>query len=139
HARNFVRKASSDPRPYSASSDAAKVRQRSRSLRECTATGNRRSMHGSRLERESVRDHHQTGERAMSVDHCTGKGAHDLADRIRPYWAKRGYLVHVTVQEIAKAGESKDHRPLFAIRSDLVGGLPKDHAPIMFPKLKQAA
>lgn len=53
-------------------------------------------------------------------DALTQSGAHELATRIRRYWAQRGLYVEVTVEPIG-SGFSDD---MFQVRSTMSGGLP---------------
>lgn len=55
----------------------------------------------------------------------------NLADRIRDYWAKRGYQVRVLVRSVNSAPTSvHDNRFYQAARSDLVNGLPNEGSEI---------
>lgn len=51
-------------------------------------------------------------------DPMTEKGANEIAARIRAYWAARGHVVKAVAVQIGKGDN-------WAVRSDLVNGMPK--------------
>ena len=59
------------------------------------------------------------GEFDTDMSHAS---ASRLANTIRKYWAERGYVVAVRTVPISGNHE----RSVFAVRSDLVNGLPRD-------------
>lgn len=56
-------------------------------------------------------------------DWHTRRGAHGLADRIRRYWAAKGFAVEVWLV----SGTVDDHGTMFMVRSNLLNGLPVDN------------
>lgn len=59
-------------------------------------------------------------------DHLTYSGANALAQQIRDYWAKRGKTVRTSVVEQRSPKNLHDTTNTFyAVRSDMVGGLPR--------------
>lgn len=56
-------------------------------------------------------------------EYMTRKGAEKLAGKVRGYWLDRGHYVNVYVEQIDRGDEYG--KPVFAIRSDLVDGLPR--------------
>lgn len=57
------------------------------------------------------------------------EAAHDLAARVRGYWAARGYVVDVSIVPMGnpKAEAGKD-RVVWGVRSDMVNGQPQRRA-----------
>lgn len=51
-------------------------------------------------------------------DPMTEKGANEIAARIRAYWAERGHVVEAVAVQIGQSDK-------WAVRSDLVNGMPK--------------
>jgi len=56
------------------------------------------------------------------IDYFTEKGAALLAERVRRYWLKRGYLVEVWTD--SPDGSRAFRGPACGVRSNLVNGLP---------------
>jgi hypothetical protein len=56
-----------------------------------------------------------------NIDWCGESGAKSIANKIREYWAKRGKEVKILLERGPVAGRGK---PLWCVRSDMVGGLP---------------
>lgn len=63
------------------------------------------------------------------IDTFSERGANELANQIRHAWKQIGYDVEVRVEHIASTSED-DGRSVahFAVRSDLVDGLPRSAA-----------
>lgn len=61
-------------------------------------------------------------------EHMTQAGAEKLAGKIRGYWAKRGHTVNVTLERIEVPTERGPQ--MFAIRSDMIGGLPSERVAV---------
>ena len=61
-------------------------------------------------------------------DHMTEDGARKLASRIEEYWRKKGYTEDGdsvrTWLELIPQRRSSYHGPAWAVRSNMVGGLP---------------
>lgn len=57
-------------------------------------------------------------------DWCGADGAHELAHRIAGIWADLGHVVEMTVEQTTGDGRHF----CFAVRSNLVGGLPVGRA-----------
>lgn len=51
-------------------------------------------------------------------EHCTRSGATRLAERIRAYWAHKGYNIKVWAEETAG---------VFVVRSDMINGRPRSY------------
>ena len=58
-------------------------------------------------------------------DWCTCWGASELAGVIRSFWAKRGYVVNMTVKENPEKVHKSSGRGVWVVRSNLVGGRPR--------------
>jgi hypothetical protein len=56
------------------------------------------------------------------ADTFTLGGAEMLADKIAKHWAKRGHTVETRIE---KFSDKIAKRPIYFVRSDLVGGLPR--------------
>lgn len=56
----------------------------------------------------------------MKDDTMTEQGARRLAAQIHDYWKKRGKFVRTWT-----VSTREHHGPLFAVRSDMVNGVPK--------------
>ena len=54
----------------------------------------------------------------IPTDYVSAGGAMALADKIRSYWADKGEAVEVWIEPSLRC---------FAVRSDMVGGLPRRH------------
>ena len=57
------------------------------------------------------------------MDHVSFDGATALADRIREYWAERGYEVRTYVDSLAYRHGVDDI--IYTVRTDMIGGLPQ--------------
>ena len=55
----------------------------------------------------------------LSLDYLSLDGANGLCEKIRSYWAERGFRIQAWVET----------RPYNAVRSDLLGGFPRDYRP----------
>lgn len=60
--------------------------------------------------------------RKKTPDYCAEEHARLLAERIRMYWAERGYFVRV---ELVRSKPRRSGKPLYSVRSDMVRGLPR--------------
>lgn len=58
-----------------------------------------------------------------SEDFCNQTGALKLAERIRAYWAERGYIVKVYTPTAGYTAPMRSMR--YDVRSDMVGGQPR--------------
>jgi hypothetical protein len=59
---------------------------------------------------------------ASQADFFTQAGARDLENRIKKYWAQRGYLIETKLERFnVRGGES----PYWAVRSNMLNGCPK--------------
>lgn len=63
------------------------------------------------------------------IDSFERKGAEILMDQIRKYWAKRGYVVHLHIEETVTSNGSIAAKPSCCIRSDLLSGWPRSQQP----------
>jgi hypothetical protein len=59
--------------------------------------------------------------RAELIDNSSAPGAANLARRIAQFWADVGYDIQI---EVIRAGGPHES-PIFAVRSDMIGGLPR--------------
>ena len=59
------------------------------------------------------------------TDHCTEEAALDLADRMTQHWHWRGYP-NVMFWVIRLPYACSKDKPAFAVRSNLVNGMPKN-------------
>ena len=58
---------------------------------------------------------------AQPCAHTSERRARQIGERVRDYWAARGYRIYVHYERIVDR-----NRIMFVVRSDLVGGLPRD-------------
>ncbi len=52
---------------------------------------------------------------------------HDMMETIRVYWRERGYRVKVEMRECVEKGPGGGIYKYHAIRSDMLGGLPRGY------------
>lgn len=60
---------------------------------------------------------------AVLKDYCTDEGAQELALRVEIHWARKGYTVRTKREYEALPGRVG----VMSVRSDMVGGLPRQH------------
>ena len=61
----------------------------------------------------------------MGDDTLRREGAHTLAERIRTFWIERGYASpSIVIEKIERLDKAFD--PIFGVRSDMSGGLPRN-------------
>jgi hypothetical protein len=63
----------------------------------------------------------RAGTRRVEIDFSSAPGAALLARRIKGFWANAGYDVQIEVIHAAGPRES----PVYGVRSDMIGGLPR--------------
>jgi hypothetical protein len=61
----------------------------------------------------------------VDTDFLTSEGANQLAARLRHYWHARGFLVTTRVEQMAVSSGDSVRGSVFAVRSDLLRGLPQ--------------
>jgi fatty acid-binding protein DegV len=59
------------------------------------------------------------------ADTFTLEGAEMLAAKVAKYWAKQGHTVETWLEKVS---DPIAKRPLYFVRSDLIGGLPRGKA-----------
>jgi len=70
-------------------------------------------------------NHHPRG--LPSKDWCDEHNAHELARRVRDYWAERGYTIKTAVISTTDEGQGgvPTPRPVFSVRSNMLDGWPQ--------------
>ncbi len=64
---------------------------------------------------------------------------HDMTETIRAYWRSRGYSVKVEMRECVEKGPGGGIYKYHAIRSDMIGGLPRGYTGDREPVARAAA
>jgi hypothetical protein len=73
----------------------------------------------------------------VDADYLTSEGANQLAARLRGYWRARGFSVEARVEQVAASRKDNLRGTVFAVRSDLLRGLPQQR--LVAEKIKEAA
>jgi hypothetical protein len=63
-------------------------------------------------------------------DYLSGEGATLLASILSEFWRARGYEIQT---HIVHTKTSKENKPRYDVRSDLLNGIPRAHPPIKLP------